>query len=215
MNAGIITKPVVQSILTTKTQFNMKKVLLATFFLAASSFFSYIQAQADDNDDAHNITLIIPEVALLDIETSGSKDLSFSATAPDEAGDSLSFDGLNDSTLWLNYTSIKSAADPTRNITVDITSGTVPANTTLKVLGKTSQTGFGGLGTSAGELDITDGSVKNLVTGITSCYTRNGVNRGSQLRYTWELTGTANYGDLLANDPAGTTITVTYTLTDN
>jgi hypothetical protein len=42
-------------------------------------------AQADSDIDQHQVTVVIPTLALLDIETSGSKNISASFIAPTEA----------------------------------------------------------------------------------------------------------------------------------
>ncbi|HRY99179.1 MAG TPA: hypothetical protein P5550_09020 [Bacteroidales bacterium] len=186
----------------------MKKVLLVATALMIGGMFNLVKAQ-DNHDDVHTINFTIPSVTLLDIESAGSTTLTFTATAPTEAGDSLTFPST-DNSLWLNYTSIKATSTTTRKITavLDIAA---PANTTLKVTAATATTGFGGRGTTAGQVSLST-TAASVITGITSCYTLDGDSKGSQLTYQWNRTGTANYGNLNADtDP----VEVTYTLQDN
>ncbi len=79
----------------------MKTKILLAFALA--TFFIHISYGQDTNTDSHTITVEIPEVALVDIEPSASKDISLEYTAPTEAGNPL-VEATN-SDLWLNYSS--------------------------------------------------------------------------------------------------------------
>jgi hypothetical protein len=188
----------------------MKRVLFVAFALMIGGMFNLVQAQLDDGDDVHTINFTIPEVTLIDIEPNASTTLTFTATAPTHAGDTLAFP-TSDNSLWLNYTSIKAASGTTRRITAQLDVA-APANTTLKVTAATATTGFGGRGTSSGVVTLTT-SPATVINGITSCYTLQGANNGSQLTYSWNRTGTANYGDLHSANL--TPVVVTYTLVNN
>ncbi len=167
-------------------------------------------ASAQDTDVAsHNVTIVIPEVQLIDIEYTGtSKDITLTFTAPTEAGDPINF-STTDNTLWLNYTSIVQASGVTsRRITVVIDAAYPGAD--LKVAAA-APTGYGTLGTSAGSALTLTTTAQDLVTGIGSCYTVNGPSNGVQLTYSVALNNT-NFGNLrFDNDVTA----VTYTLTDN
>ncbi|MBS3992591.1 MAG: hypothetical protein KGZ87_02625 [Bacteroidetes bacterium] len=182
-----------------------KLVLLAIIMLMA---FSSAYSQ-DTNTDSHTISIGIPKVALLDIESATGKNISLQGTAPTEAGEMVNFNATN-SSLWLNYTSIKSTANPSRNVSVQITAGTVPAGLQLTVqAGSFSGSGVGTFGTSAGVITLT-GTAQNLLTGIGSAYTGNGPSNGHNLTYTLSQVG--SYAALDFDN--SNTLTVTYTLSD-
>jgi len=192
----------------------MKNVLKFILFVAMLGGIAGMSYGQDDNNDAHNITITIPEVALLDIEPSGSNTITMGPTAPTEAGDPLDFSASTNNTLWMNYSSIiGSTTEPSRDVTVAITTGTVPGGMTLKVVAANDAgNGAGNVGTPTSEVTLSS-TAQNIVTGVKSCYTGDGTNNGHQLTYTLSLTAPANYGDLDFDD--ATTLTVTYTLSDN
>ena len=165
----------------------------------------------DTNEDSHTIQVTIPEVALLDIESSGSKDFSVTFTAPTEAGNALN-NPSNNTALWLNWSSIVtdgSGDNPSRAIKVRV-DATIPG-LDIKVVPGTITGGQGTRGTivSAGVI-LTD-TDQDLITSIGSCYTESGTSKGSNLTYSFTPIE-ANYGLLVSSTP---TVTVTYTLTDN
>ena len=114
----------------------------------------------------------------------------------------------------MNYSSIiGSTTEPSRDVTVAITTGTVPGGMTLKVVAAADAgNGAGTMGTPTAEVTLSS-TAQDIVTGVGSCYTGNGTSNGHQLSYTLTLTAPANYGDLDFDD--ATTLTVTYTLSDN
>ncbi len=167
----------------------------------------------DTNVDAHDIVISIPEVALLDIEPSASTTINLGATAPTEAGAPLVFSATN-TDLWLNYSSIVgSTTEPSRKVTVKISSGTLPGGTVLKVQAAADAgNGAGTVGTPTGEITLT-ATDQDFITGVGSCYTGTPENNGHQLTYSLELDASGNYSDLDFDDSS--TVTITYTLSDN
>ncbi|MBK8500967.1 MAG: hypothetical protein IPL46_01515 [Saprospiraceae bacterium] len=88
----------------------------------------------DDHDDVHNLIIKIPEVALLDLESTGDKTINLGPEGPKEAGEALDFSNQTNSELWINYSSvIGSKSEPARDITVQITSGKLPTGILLRV----------------------------------------------------------------------------------
>lgn len=169
----------------------------------------------DSNTEAHDVTINIPEVALLDIEPSASTAITLAPTAPTEAGSPIDFSSTTDNSLWINYSSIiGTTTEANRKVTVSITNGTVPGGMLLKVqAGSDAGNGDGTTGTAGGQLTLS-GSSQDLITSIGSCYTNTPENNGHQLTYTLELDGTAgSYANLDFDD--ATTLTITYTLSDN
>ncbi|WP_139421836.1 hypothetical protein [Chryseobacterium mulctrae] len=181
---------------------------LATFTLSSN-----LQAQ-DINKDTHTITISVPEVALVDIEPAATKNIILGFTAPIEAGNPITPSTAN-STLWLNYSSIKSVADPTRTVSVSV-NALIPG-IDIHVTAAAA-TGFGGglVGDPAAQLTLS-ATDQTIISGIGSAYTGNGVNNGHNLTYALAAGsgpgGVAVYSELQAM--ANTTATVTYTISDN
>lgn len=191
----------------------IKNIKFMLALLLVGGFSSSSLFAQDTNTDAHDITINIPEVAILDIEPDAATALTLAPTAPTEAGAAIDFSGATDNSLWLNYSSIiGSTTEPTRKVSVAITNGTVPGGMLVKLLaGADAGNGDGTVGTAGGQLTLT-AAPQDLITGIGSCFTNTPENNGHQLTYSLELDGT-NYADLDFDD--ATTLTITYTLSDN
>lgn len=183
--------------------------------LAIAATFSITLNAQDDNDDVHDIVVSVPEVALVDIEASGGTSINLGPAAPTEAGLPLDFSGQSNSDLWLNYSSIKSTAnDPTRDITALISGGTLPSGMSLDVTAAADAgNGDGAMGSSAGTVTLS-ASNQNVITGIGSAYTADGVSNGHNLTYALALSGAAGAYAALDADNANT-VQITYTITDN
>jgi hypothetical protein len=188
---------------------NFLKILVSIVLIGGIAVTTNAQV---DNIDAHDITIQIPEVALLDIEPNGST-ITIGPAAPTEEGDPIDFTNATNNTLWMNYSSIiGSTTEPSRDVTVAITTGTLPGGMELKVLAAADAGGGAGtVGTPTAEVTLST-TTQNIVTGVGSCYTGTGTTNGHQLTYTLSLSA-GNYADLDFDD--ATTLTVTYTLTDN
>ncbi len=159
----------------------------------------------DDGGDYHTVTIIIPNIALLDIESVTSKDITLTMSSPSEAGNPILSNV--DNNLWLNVTSIIGSGN-TRDISVKIDA---PINgLDLKVVSNEhSGSGFGSWGTSQPGLILTS-SDQTLVSGIKSGYTMDGANNGFNLKYT-VISNYLMNGEITST--TGDNITVTYTLT--
>ncbi|MDR2237120.1 MAG: hypothetical protein LBE92_13445 [Chryseobacterium sp.] len=185
---------------------------LAIVFLA-TAFSGNLKAQ-DTNTDNHTITVSIPEVALVDIEPAATKNITLGFTAPTEAGNPVIPSTAN-STLWLNYSSIKSVADPSRNVSVTI-NAPIPGVDINVTAATATGSGGGTLGNSTGLLTLST-TDQTIISGIGSAYTGNGANNGHNLTYALAAGsgpgGVAAYADLQAT--ASTVATVTYTISDN
>ena len=183
---------------------------LSVFFCLTLSI--NLMAQ-DDGNDAHNVTINVPEVAILDIEPAASTAITLAPEKPTEAGLALDFTNATNDELWLNYSSIiGSTTESSRNISVVIQSGTVPGGMVLKVTADVDAgNGDGTVGTSAGEITLS-GSAQNIITGIGSCYTGHPENNGHQLTYVLELDA-GNYSALDFDD--SNVLSIVYTISDN
>lgn len=192
----------------------MKKTTITlAMSLAAFTLSSNLKAQ-DTNTDNHTVTISVPEVALVDIEPSATKNITLGFTAPTEAGNPLTPNTAN-STLWLNYSSIKSVADPTRNVSVSV-NAIIPGIDVHVTAAAATGSGGGTLGTPAAQLTLS-ATDQTIISGIGSAYTGNGANNGHNLTYALAAGsgpgGVAVYADLQAT--ATTVATVTYTISDN
>lgn len=187
----------------------MKKLVFtfAAFILSAGVLFAQ-----DSHTASHQVSITVPAVSLIDIEGPGaSPNIIFSFTAPTEAGNPLVAPAPN-SDLWLNLTSTAQANSQGKSIGVSLTAGTLPAGMTLKLSAANSVSGLGNKGTSGTEITLTPAS-QNIITGIKSGYTENGVSKGFNLTYTLELAETNAAYQALHNEIEA--LTVTYTMTGN
>lgn len=181
--------------------------------LVAFAISAHVSAQ-DTNTDNHTITITVPEVALVDIEPAATKNITLGFTAPTEAGNPILASTAN-TTLWLNYSSIKSVADPTRNVTVKL-NALIPGVDIHVTAAAATGAGGGTLGTPSALLTLSAAD-QTIISGIGSAYTGNGANNGHNLTYAIAAGsgpgGVAAYADLQAT--ATTVATVTYTISDN
>ncbi len=152
----------------------------------------------------HQLTLRLSEVALLDIEP-GITSVSLDAALPVDAGEPLEM--TIDNSSWINYTSCVSNSS-SRTISVEL-DGILPSWLELQLdISSYSGSGQGNFGTSVGTITLS-GVTTNIITGITRCYTGDGINNGHQLTYRLVINDYASlvstsYGPLL----------VTYTISN-
>lgn len=196
-----------------KTNTMKKTTITLAMSLATFALSSNLQAQ-DINKDTHTITISVPEVALVDIEPAATKNIILGFTAPIEAGNPITPNTAN-STLWLNYSSIKSVADPTRTVSVSV-NAIIPGIDIHVTAAAATASGGGLVGEPAAQLTLS-ATDQIIISGIGSAYTGNGANNGHNLTYALAAGsgpgGVAVYADLQAI--ANTTATVTYTISDN
>ncbi|WP_304232216.1 hypothetical protein [Jiulongibacter sediminis] len=187
----------------------MKKIISLTALVVGVMTLAHAQ---DSNSDNHQITVVVPNIALLDIEPGTAATRNFSSTfeqpTPLEAGEKI--DNPDDNTdLWINYSSILPTAVASRK--VNVKASALPEGVTIKVTaGAAAAGGAGTKGTSAGEITLST-SDQEIISGIGSVYTGTGISKGHQLTYAFEADD-ADYADLEAKSTA---VTVTYTLVDN
>jgi hypothetical protein len=177
--------------------------------LSALTALSFQLSAQDTRTDNHQITITVPNVALLDLETSGARNFTAAYTATAEAGDPLTAPATNNA-LWLNYSSIIPSTVTSRR--VDVKASALVAGVDISVTAGTSATGFGTKGTPTAPVTLTT-TDQPIINTIGSAYTVSGAAKGHQLTYGFTVLD-ANYGNLRANT-TGTAVTVTYTLVDN
>ncbi|MFT5724899.1 MAG: hypothetical protein ACI9JN_002022 [Bacteroidia bacterium] len=171
--------------------------------------------QAQTGVDDNQVSIVVPEVAIMDIESNGGLNISLNIQAPTEAGLMIDLTAAVDSSLWLNYSSVRSTTSETnRSIYAKVVSGSVPTGLKLRVTARSyAGSGDGGLGLPAGAngkvLIATD---RRIVRNIRTCYTGDGVGNGHRLVYALEFRN--NQYNRLDFDDSGV-VTVLYTITDN
>lgn len=180
--------------------FHIIRILLVIFITSSSILMSN-----DGSNGSHNIRIVIPKVALLDIESENSKNIILEMTSPIEAGDPIQ--GNIDNSIWLNVTSIVNSGN-TRNISVKIDE---PINgIDLNVVSNPySGSGFGSWGTPNAELTLSTND-QTLVSGITNAISGHGSYNGYNLKYSVN-SNNSNYEEIYST--SANEVTVTYTLT--
>ena len=149
------------------------------FFLT----FGFINGQ---NSISHEVSVKMPEVALLRLESTGSPNIDFELKAPLEAGHPLDISELRISKYWLNYSSVHPANLPDRKVYATL-SGNLPPGTVLFVEASPySGKGQGKKGSSSGR-KILSGQPVEIINGIGTCFTGKGINQGHLLTYSLEL----------------------------
>lgn len=111
-----------------------------------------------------------------------------------------------DNSSYLRVTSIVSGNNSNKKVQANITMGSVPSGTVLKLAATKCITGSGTFGTAS---SITlNNTAQTIITGIGSCYTGDGPLEGYNLTYRWEL-NTGNTVNLIAGT---TVVSITYTI---
>jgi hypothetical protein len=146
----------------------------------------------------------VPKVALIDIE--GGTTISLSFVAPTEVGSAMTTTTNN--SIWRNYSSTTSKGQ-TNSITARVSLVLPGVNLRLGAAAYYGSRGGGTVGATTGTKTLT-ASNQTVISSIGTCYTRNGVNKGHRLVYSLTV---ANYA--LIKYASGTTLTVTYTITNN
>ena len=170
------------------------------------AFFSSTCLHSQDHfNDKHSVTIIVPKVAMLDIESTTSNNLILTMTSPTEAGDRIL--NISDDKIWLNVTSVVGTGE-TRDISVKIDEPILGVDFNV-ASDAYSGSGFGSLGTPQNELTLTQLD-QILVSGIRSGESGDGINNGFNLKYIAK-SNNSKYGEITST--TGNEITVTYTLT--
>ena len=183
----------------------MKRTVLI-FILLVWSLLLSTNARAQEFVAGDEITIVISAYAL--IETNYAP-VSLSFT-PSTAGAAIT--SVSNSDLFVKISSIV-PGNTNREITANISGGTIPTGTKLTLVSAacTTTNSGGDLGIPVATPIILSAVDQNLITGISSCYTGTGYNDGYQMTFTWEVDDPAtNYGQIESNT---TVITVVFTIT--
>ncbi len=187
---------------------NLKATIRIVILLSWFPVCSYSQS----NSTNHKINIEIPEVALLGLVSDGTTNINLTSTSPLEAGNSINFADTQNSSIWINYSSIIAKTNNRRKV-IAMVEGEMPEGIRLMVeASNVSGMGKGEMGESAGVVALSN-QPSDIITDIGSCYTGKGIHNGRYLTYKLEMDkSTENYALL---SQAQTSINVIYTLTDN
>src|SRR5690606_33169742 len=148
----------------------MKNLRILPAMLIAMTWGVGAQAQVDDSDDSHTITVTIPPVAILDIETTATKNFSLGPAVPTEAGNPLD-DSATNNTLWLNYSFIPSGQGGTASITVQ-TDAVIPGmDINVEAAAAAAANGDGQKGTPTGVITLSSTGAQVIIEDIGASYT--------------------------------------------
>lgn len=189
----------------------MKRVILAV----AMAFFKVLIFAQDQEEGNGEVSIQVPDVALVDLESGSGKSISLNISASSEAGDPVDVSEARDSSLWMNYSSIcSSTGKPQRTIYARIVAGTVPDAFDLRVKPMTYQgSGDGDLGKPANNAGtVLESKDKKIIKDVRSCYTGNGAGNGHQLVYSLELKS-KSYKHIDYSESG--TVTIAYTISEN
>jgi len=199
----------------------MKKLvsIIATLIFTTGVTMASQPTGDDTNEASHRVGIIVPTVALVDVEGANGEASSINlnpSVSGLEAGDAVNFSSATDNSLWLNYTSIVESGilnshgnnSNARSISAKISDGSLPGGVSLLLTVGSISSGNGTKGHSAASNKALTTSAQDVVTGIGTCYTESGEGKGHQLTYTLDMDN-GNYQDLTAGNYE---VTVQYTI---
>jgi hypothetical protein len=175
----------------------MKFIKAIVFILIQTACFGQSKATV-------SFSLYLADIATIAVAKSNTS-TNFVGTAPTLAGGSLTFSSNNN--LWINFTS-QVPSGITRNITAQITSGSLPIGTTLKLtLISLHGTGSGTPGTTTAVPITISSSPTIIIRDIGNAITGTGVGNGYNLTFELAIT---DYSQLRSGN---TSISIIFTIT--
>lgn len=181
---------------------------IAVLFIALFPVLGYAQ----NNIASHQLGVDIPEVALLGLVSGNENDIQLNVASPAEAGSAVNTTDVENTSIWINYSSVTRSKQQSRKVVALIQGDLPPGMQLLVEASHATGNGNGKFGTPVGEVPLTSQPTE-IITDIGSCYTGRGLQNGHVLTYKLDFDpAAANYADL---KKSGTSINVIYTLTDN
>lgn len=176
--------------------------LIGLLFLLPSTIYSQ-----NNNTAEIPLLLSIPPVSLINFAVGGEQLITYSYSFLEPNNVEQIITPSTGNKTWLNYSSIVNSG-ATNYITVNISSGNLPAGVTLHVLiSEDAGSGSGLTGKTVGEITLSR-YPQNIIVNIGSCFTGVGINKGHRLTYIWDNLENSND---LNRDPIGVTYTITST----
>lgn len=181
----------------------MKTIKLLISAVGISIFIS-TQICAQTNTATNSLSLGLPELNLI-ASSATTINLQLTTTTAGQAVES----SKSDSSTYVQISSIV-AGNQTRDLSAQITAGTVPTGTNLKLVGQSPNGNFAGTAGTLSAQATLAGTSSVIVTGIGSCYSGTSLDDGYRLKYTWGLDNPAStYGGIRATSGAAITVTLT------
>ncbi|PKP29892.1 MAG: hypothetical protein CVT99_15575 [Bacteroidetes bacterium HGW-Bacteroidetes-16] len=178
----------------------LKNILLGISFLLNITTWAQVWTAGD------NVTLQVSEFALIETNHAPVTLTLATSTAGAPVG------SVSNSDLFVKISSIVPGGTD-RELTAKVSSGTIPAGTSLSLVSAncTTTNSGGTLGTAITTPILLSAIDQFLVRYIATCYTGTGYNDGYKMTFTWApLNPAANYSQIAA---ATYNITVVFTLT--
>ncbi|WP_440881818.1 hypothetical protein [Tenacibaculum sp. C7A-26P2] len=151
----------------------------------------------------------IPEIAILKIQPS-IEPVIISLETITEAGNPITSKSENNNDKWLNYSSSIAEDGVTRNVSVEILSGTAPPGTEITLnTGSYVGSGSGQFGIPSEQITLKK-SPQKILTGIGGAFTNVGPQNGHSLSYSIQI---KNY-DLLSFQE-NHVLFISYTISDD
>lgn len=155
------------------------------------------------------VNMSIPALSLINFASDADQIITYSYSYLEKNNVEQVITPNAEDNTWLNYSSIV-LEGTTSYITANISSGTLPADVTLKlVVSEELGYGSGSVGTPIGEIILTN-YPQNIIVNIGSCFTGAGLNKGHKINFVWENPDSYDYSLKYEN---GEVIAVTYTIT--
>ena len=182
----------------------MKKIIVYLFLILVNS----ITAQTTDSQEIE-FRIALPEITLVSIAPENSTIL-LAMEKTEFAGEKIVYTSKQDHQLWLNYTCSIAPESPSKNISVQIVSGSVPTGIDLQLsVSEYSGSGKGEFGTPIHKLSVQN-YPQNIISNIGGSFTNKGTNNGHKLEYSL---GVTNYK--LLDAESSNTLTIVFTISDN
>lgn len=182
------------------------KIIITSIALLTISGFAYSQW----GEAQINVSLGLPQIALVDIEPAINNSIHFSVVPSGESGNSAIIQKSSSQNLWINYSSCLSTLHNSRSILAEVSQGKLPDGM-IFYIEASGYSGFGKgqLGQTAGKINITS-RPKSIITNLGNCFTGDGINNGHLLNFSLEIN---DYSTV--NAIGETNFTIRYTITDN
>ncbi len=182
----------------------MKKNIVYLFLVLVNS----MTAQTNDNQEIE-FRIALPEIALVSIAPENSTIL-LAMEKTEIAGEKIVYTSKQNHELWLNYTCSIAPDSPSKNLSAQIVSGSVPAGLELQLMVNSySGSGQGEFGTPMNKISVQN-YPQNIISNIGGSFTNKGINNGHKLEYSL---GVTNYK--LLDSESSNTLTIVFTISDN
>ena len=165
-------------------------------------------AQTTDNQEIE-FRIALPEIALVSIAPENSTIL-LAMEKTEIAGEKIVYTSKQNHELWLNYTCSIAPDSPSKNLSAQIVSGSVPAGLELQLMVHSySGSGQGEFGTPIHKISLQH-NPQNIISNIGGSFTNKGINNGHKLEYSL---GVTNYK--LLDAESSNTLIIVFTISDN